>query len=329
VVHVDGTTERRVWPPNKDSEGPCYGLLWENPWNTGVSHLRNFLTRVAIRDGQPGDYDQLDRAMYVRRFFRHIVGADKTPYFLPPATYFSFGDLPAVAVRNLADEAAKTVGKPHVVVTVAVIPSETAWTLDKILPELPPMGAQPAAVATIALPTPGDELLERIQQTMDKIRPLAETTAKVSSDFGQILIKGCTTLNAGALITLPAFYKALVTGNAPTPRAIYIACAVFAAGLAAGALAGWAAFVFTSQATRMLTRSLQMPMLKTQQTLYPATMDRMQLKRLAKAEFSTRWVEAIGTLGLWVVSLASLVSVCCIIAGAYYGASATLSLTGR
>ena len=37
----------------------------------------------------------------------------------------------------------------------------------------------------------------------------------------------------------------------------------------------------------------------------------------------------MGTLGLWVVSLASLVSVGCLIAGAFYGASATLSLTGR
>lgn len=297
--------------------------------DTAVSHLSNFLTRVAIRDGQPGDYDELDRAMHGRGFFRHIVGADNTPYLLPPATYFSFGNLPAAAVRNLADEAARSVGKLYLAVTAAVIPGEIAWTLDRVLPELPPMGAQPATVATIAPPGPGEDLLERIQQTMDKVRPLAETTAKVSSDFGQVLIKGCTTLNAGALIALPAFYKALTTGNAPTPRGVYIACAIFAAGLAAGALAGWAAFVFTSQATRMLTRSLQMPMLKTQQTLYPATMDRMQMKRLSKAEFSTRWVEAVGTLGLWAVSLASLVSVGCLIAGAYFGASATLSLTGR
>lgn len=297
--------------------------------NTVDSDLGNFLTRVAIRDGQPGDYDELDRAMHGRSFFRHIVGGDNTPYVLPPATYFSFGDLSATEVRDLANEAAKAVGKPHDVVTVAVIPGQIAWMLDRILPELPPMGAQPVMAAIIPLPGPGDDLLERIQQTMDKVRPLAETTAKVSSDFGQVLIKGCTTLNAGALIALPAFYKALATGNAPTPRGVYIACAIFAAGLAAGALAGWAAFVFTSQATRMLTRSLQMPMLKTQQSLYPATMDRIQLKRLSRAEFSTRWVEAVGTAGLWVVSLASLVSVGCLIAGAYYGASATLSLTGR
>ncbi len=232
-------------------------------------------------------------------------------------------------MRNLADEAAKAGGKPHLVVTVEVVPGEIAWTLERILPELPPISAQPATVATVPLPEPGDGLLERIQQTMDKVRPLAETTAKVSSDFGQVLIKGCTTLNAGALIALPAFYKALATSTAPTPRSVYIACAVFAGGLVAGALAGWAAFFFTSQATRMLTRSLQMPMLKTQQSLYPSTMDGMQLRRLSRAEFSTRWVEAVSTAGLWVVSLASLISVACLIAGAYYGASATLSLTGR
>ena len=291
--------------------------------------MGNFLTRVSIRDGQPGDYDDLDRAMHDRRFFRHIVSGDNTAYVLPPATYFSFGDMSAAEVRNLANEGARATGKPHDIVTVAVIPGQIAWMLERVVPELPPMGAQPATVATIPPLGPGDDLLERIQQTMDKVRPLAETTAKVSSDFGQVLIKGCTTLNAGALIALPTFYKALATSNAPTPQGVYIACAIFAAGLAAGALAGWAAFVFTSQATRMLTRSLQMPMLKAQQSLYPATMDRTQLKRLSRAEFSTSWVEAVGTAGLWVVSLASLVSVGCLISGAFYGASATLSLTGR
>ena len=295
--------------------------------NHAGAELGNFLTRVAIRDGQLNDYDDLNRAMHDRRFFRHIVGQDNTPYLLPPATYFSFGDLSATEVRNLADEAARVVGKPHSVMTVAVIQGQIAWRLDKILPELPTMGGQTAPAAPPS--EPGGDLLERIQQTMDKVRPLAETTAKLSSDFGQVLIKGCTTLNAGALVALPAFYKALAAGNVPTPRGIYIACATFAAGLASGAFAAWAAFVFTSQATRMLTRSLQMPMLKAQQSINPATMDRMQLRRLSRAEFSTRWVEAVGTAGLWVVSIASLVSVGCLIAGAYYGASATLSLTGR
>lgn len=235
--------------------------------------------------------------MFARAFFHHIAAADNTPYVLPPATYFSFGDLPAVAVRNLAVEAAKSVSKPHLVVTTAVVPGEIAWALDRVLPELPPMGAQLAPVSPVAPPGPGDDLLETIQQTMDKVRPLAQTTAKVSSDFGQILIKGCTTLNAGALIAMPAFYKALATGNAPTPRGIYMACVFFAAGLAAGAGAGGVAFVFTSQVTRMLTLSLVMPMLKTQRSLYPATMDAMQLKRLSRAEFSTRWLETVGTAG--------------------------------
>ena len=164
---------------------------------------------------------------------------------------------------------------------------------------------------------------------MDKVRPLTETTAKVSSEFGQVLIKGCTTLNAGALVALPAFYKALTLGNMPTPPGIYTACAYFAVGLAAGAFAAWTAFIFISQATRMMTRSLLVPMLKAQQSISPATMDKMQLKRLSRAEFSTRWVEAVSTTGLWLVSIASLVSVGCLIVGAYYGASATLSLTGK
>lgn len=307
----------------------CYELTrGYTPRNMAGLDLGNFLTRVAIRDGQPGDYDNLDQEMLGRHFFRHIVGGDNSAYALPPATYFSFGDLSVNVVRNLADEAAKSVGKPHLVVTVAVFPGEIAWTLDRILPELPPMGGQ-LVLALAVPPEPVGDLLEKIQQTMDKVRPLAETTAKVSSDFGQVLIKGCTTLNAGALVALPAFYKALAAGSAPTPRGIYVACVIFAAGLAAGAFAGWAAFVFTSQATRMLSRSLVLPMLKAQQSLNPATMDAMQLKRLSRAEASTRWVETVSTVGLWVVSVASLVSVGCLIAGAYYGAAATLSLTGR
>ena len=289
--------------------------------------MGNFLTRVAIRDGEPSDYDNLNREMLGRRFFRHIVGGDNLAYVLPPATYFSFGNLSVNVVRNLAGEAASAVGKPHAVMTVAVIPGEIAWTLERMLPELPPMGLQTAPA--LVPPEPAGDLLEKIQQTMDKVRPLAETTAKVSSDFGQVLIKGCTTLNAGALVALPAFYKALAVGSAPAPRGIYFACASFAAGLAAGAFAGWTAFFVTSQTTRMLTRSLVLPMLKAQQSLHPATMDRMQLKRLSRAESSTRRVEAFGTAGLWVVSLASLASVVCLIVGALYGASATLSPTGR
>ena len=144
-----------------------------------------------------------------------------------------------------------------------------------------------------------------------------------------MLIKECTTLNAGALIAMPAFYKALAPSNAPTPRGVYLACIVFAVGLAAGAVAGWVAFLFTSQGTRMLIRSLQLPMLKAQQSMYPDTMDKAQLKRLSKAESGTRWQEPIATLGLWAVSVASLVSVGSLMVGAYYGASATLSLTGH
>ena len=289
--------------------------------------MGNFLTRVDIRNVRPGDLDGLNRQMHSRRFFMHVVGPDNTPYVLPPATYFSFHDLSAAQVRNLAGEAAKVVGKLYEVVTVEVVDGRIAWMLDRVLPELPSLGAH----SSPAIPPqePERDLLEKIQQTMEKVRPIAETTAKVSSDFGQMLIKGCTTLNAGALVAMPAFYKALAPSNAPTPRGIYLACIVFAIGLAAGAVAGWVAFLFTSQVTRMLIRSLQMPMLKAQQSMHPDTMDKAQLKRLSKAESGMRWGESIATLGLWAVSVASFVSVGCLIGGAYYGASATLSLTGH
>ena len=259
--------------------------------------------------------------MLASKFFRHITAADNKTYLLPSSMYYSEGELQPQAVKDLAERAVAATGKAAAVLTIAVIDGQAAWNLNSLAPILSPLNAQSGA-----MPAGVADLFCKLETTMDKIRPLVDTSAKVSSEFGQLLIKGCTTLNAGALVAMPTFYKALAPAYAAIPYNLYVSCGCFATGLLLGAAAGWAACIIIATSSRMLGRSVVLPLLQAQAAFNPESMDRVQRRRMKAGEFSNRWGETMIGWGMVVVATLSLLSLLSLVAGAYFGGMATLNL---
>ena len=281
--------------------------------------MPQFITRIDLIDASPAEWEQMHNGMLASKFFRHITAADNTPYLLPLSTFYSEGNLQPSEVKRLAEQAASITGKAAMVLTVAIAGGQAAWTLNPVAPPLTPLGSQ-----TESLSTGVSQLFDKLEATTDKLRPLVETTAKVSSDFGQLLIKGCTTLNAGALIAMPTFYKALAPASAPIPLDLYKSCVLFASGLILGALAGWVACIFIAYSSRMLSHSIVLPLLQAQMAFNPDSMDKIQRRRMRRGEFSNRWSDAAANWGLGLIALLSLLSLAALVAGSYYGGKATL-----
>jgi hypothetical protein len=68
-------------------------------------------TRVELHGASERDYENLHVFMEGARFRRSIDGGDGRQYELPTATYYSFGSLSVVEVRQLALNAAARTGR--------------------------------------------------------------------------------------------------------------------------------------------------------------------------------------------------------------------------
>jgi len=79
--------------------------------------MAQFLTRVELHMANAEDYQRLHEAMAARNFARTIVDNKGVRYHLPTAEYYSFGEIDANSVVNLAREAVASVGKTGAVIT--------------------------------------------------------------------------------------------------------------------------------------------------------------------------------------------------------------------
>jgi len=74
--------------------------------------VNQFITRIELHGAKwPEDYIALHSYMMAARFYRTIIAEDGRQYYLPSATYRSYGDLTAQDVRRLAAEAAAKTGR--------------------------------------------------------------------------------------------------------------------------------------------------------------------------------------------------------------------------
>jgi len=73
--------------------------------------MSKFITRVELHGATNVDYLVLHQEMRKRNFSQIIRGDDGKLYQLPPAEYFSFGDIQGEDVRELARDAADLTGK--------------------------------------------------------------------------------------------------------------------------------------------------------------------------------------------------------------------------
>jgi hypothetical protein len=79
--------------------------------------MAQFLTRVELHMANAEDYQRLHEAMETRRFSRTIVDNKGVRYHLPTAEYYSFGEIDANSVADLAKGAVAAIGKTGAVIT--------------------------------------------------------------------------------------------------------------------------------------------------------------------------------------------------------------------
>jgi len=89
-----------------------------------------FLTRVELHGASGAQYDQLHKAMLANKFTKTIVDDTGREFLLPTAEYFSYGNLTAEQVRELARAAAATTGVKYWVLTMEY--ASAAWYLDPV-----------------------------------------------------------------------------------------------------------------------------------------------------------------------------------------------------
>lgn len=90
--------------------------------------MSKFITRVELHGATIKDYEMLHVAMRTLHFHKTITSDNGIPYQLPPAEYYSHGELSSSQVRDLASAAAKTTGLKHWILTTEF--SSAAWILN-------------------------------------------------------------------------------------------------------------------------------------------------------------------------------------------------------
>lgn len=96
--------------------------------------MANFITRVELHGADAADYEKLHTVMAEEKFYRTVMSAAGQNFMLPTAMYFSYGEVTAEQVRDLARVAASRIGRPCWVFTATW--TDAAW----YLPETPQAG---------------------------------------------------------------------------------------------------------------------------------------------------------------------------------------------
>ena len=73
--------------------------------------MKQYITRVELHLATGDDYTKLHSYMAEVKFSRSIPASDGKRYTLPSATYYSYGNITSVDVRELASKAAARTGK--------------------------------------------------------------------------------------------------------------------------------------------------------------------------------------------------------------------------
>ncbi|MDR6381813.1 type V toxin-antitoxin system endoribonuclease antitoxin GhoS [Paraburkholderia caribensis] len=90
--------------------------------------MAKFLTRVELHNANGTDYQRLHEEMQARKFSRTIRDDAGKVYQLPTAEYYSFGDITADNVLQLAQQAADATGKQASIITVNY--GDARWRLN-------------------------------------------------------------------------------------------------------------------------------------------------------------------------------------------------------
>ena len=258
--------------------------------------LNSFMTILELYGASASDYDVLNQRMEREKFFRQIVGNDGKKYSLPSYVYRSHGSLTADQVRTIAANVALLSGKPFSVMTFSWL--DANWNL-RDAPE---------------------RLLNILSETTEKLKPISADGMKMTSDFGQLLLKTCITLNGGALIAFPAFYKALApSGAASVSAAFESTCLMFGVGTCIAGVGCVVAFAVVASSTRMSIRALQLPMLQAQVALLPETADANLNKNLKRSRYAAKWLPALSAWGIIICAILGLLSITSFVAGSIYG----------
>jgi hypothetical protein len=175
---------------------------------------------------------------------------------------------------------------------------------------------------------PGTILFAKIKETMDSVRPMVADATKMISDFGQLVLKTCITLNGGGFIGFPTFFKALAPAGTATPRSLFIASGCFAVELGLAAIASLVALIFVLRTTRMVIASMVLPMIEAQNTLLPQSMTPEQHKLLTKGRRSMGKTMASATIGTVVSVGLCGISVVLFLSGGVLGGLAVIHIMG-
>jgi hypothetical protein len=260
------------------------------------SPIKFFITILELYGASASDYDVLYQRMEREKFFRQIEGNDGKLYSLPSYVYRSQGSLTADQIRIIATNIALLSGKPFSVMTFSWM--DASWTL---------RGAP-------------ERLLNVINETTEKLKPISADGMKMTSDFGQLLLKTCITLNGGALIAFPAFYKALAPSNAASVSPDFeAACQMFGVGTCIAGVGCVVAFAVVASSTRMSIRALQLPMLQAQVALLPETAEITLKKNLKRSRFAAKWLPTLSAWGIIICAILGVVSITAFLSGSIYG----------
>jgi hypothetical protein len=213
--------------------------------------------------------------------------------------------------------------------------------MDKIVPDLPSgrttitegiaQAAQLAAEAERARAkvAAGNALLKTIRKTMKTVDPVIRDAAKITFDVGQLLLKTCITLNGGAVIGFPAFYKAIAPTDAPVTPAFIRAFYCFSAGVALAGVAVLVAFWLTGTAARMSSYAATAAIFEAQNNLLPESLDKAATKRLRKGRHALKWTETVALTNQYILLTLAFVSIGAFLLGGYWGQKAISSLVAH
>jgi hypothetical protein len=87
--------------------------------------MANFTVRVELHHAEWADYDRLHAAMEQKGFSRQITSDDGNAYHMPWAEYNGTGNLTSSQVRDIAREAADSIGKQNAVLVTEAV--SRAW----------------------------------------------------------------------------------------------------------------------------------------------------------------------------------------------------------
>ncbi|WP_158743945.1 hypothetical protein [Acidisphaera sp. L21] len=148
----------------------------------------------------------------------------------------------------------------------------------------------------------------------------------MATDLGTLLLQTCVTLNGGAVVGFPTFYKALAPSDAPVSQGFLIAFISFAIGVALAGIGVVIAFLTVTTASRMTVAATLLPMLEAREALLPAGMDGLARKQLRQARRGARWAVAVGISAQVSTGVLGALSITSFIVGGFYGERAVSAL---